>query len=244
MYKQAKSVIIVFMMKTKILIIEDDKEINSFVASFLIENDYDVVSAYDGLNGIKVAQKEQPDLILLDIMLPYQSGDEVLKSLREENHIPVIIVSAKSLVQTKVDLLRLGADDYITKPFALNELLARIEAVLKRTSASYKTAGQILEFGQLKMDLDKKEILAGGVPVTLTTKEFALLELLLTNPIKVFSKQNLYESVWNETYVYDNDTINTHVSNLRKKLKAASGEEFIQTVWGMGYKLKLIPNFR
>ncbi|MGL6201902.1 MAG: response regulator transcription factor [Lachnospiraceae bacterium] len=232
------------MMKTKILIIEDDKEINSFVASFLIENDYDVISAYDGLNGIKAAQKEQPDLILLDIMLPYQSGDEVLKSLREENHIPVIIVSAKSLVQTKVDLLRLGADDYITKPFALNELLARIEAVLKRTAASKKTAGQILEFGQLKMDLDKKEVLANGVPVTLTTKEFALLELLLTNPIKVFSKQNLYESVWNETYVYDNDTINTHVSNLRKKLKAASGEEFIQTVWGMGYKLKLPPNFR
>lgn len=222
----------------RILIIEDDKEINGFVSSFLTENGYKTISAYDGPSGISIAQQEQPDLILLDIMLPYQSGDEVLRLLRVEYNIPVIVVSAKGTVQTKIDLLRLGADDYVTKPFDLNELLARIETVLKRAPASSKSTGKTLEYGQLKVDLDKKVVAVKRTTISVTAKEFALLELLLSNPSKVFSKQNLYESVWCEPYAYDNDTINTHISNLRKKLKAASGIEFIETVWGMGYKLK------
>lgn len=225
------------MNRNRILIIEDDKEISGFVTSFLREKDYHVMCSYNGAVGMEMAINEDPDIILLDIMLPFHSGDEILSNIQKIKHIPTIIVSAKSMTQTKVDILRLGADDYITKPFDMNELLARIEALLKR---SYPQIQTTMEYGELLLDFETKQFFVNGTLVPITTKEYHLLELFLSNQHKVFSKQNLYESIWNEVYSYDDDTINTHISNLRKKIKAHAKHEYIQTIWGMGYKLKLL----
>jgi DNA-binding response OmpR family regulator len=156
--------------------------------------------------------------------------------------VPVIVLSAKGLTQNKIELLTLGADDYLTKPFDLRELLARINANLKRyLGKSSLSAGRVV-YGDIAVDKERKIVTVCGVTLDLTAKEYAILELMTANPAKVFSKQNIYESVWGESYAYDNDTINTHISNLRKKLKDAGGADYIETVWGMGYKLKILEN--
>ncbi len=150
-------------------------------------------------------------------------------------------MSAKSLTQTKIEVLRLGADDYITKPFDLNEVLARIEVNIRRYSLGDDgVASQKLCHGEILLDKVSKEVYVADNILNFTAKEYALLELMLEHPIRVFSKQNLYESVWNEQYAYDDNTINTHMSNIRKKIKQASDKEYIETVWGMGYKLSIL----
>ena len=177
-----------------------------------------------------LCKKFSPDLILLDLMLPALSGDGVLKRLREFTDNPVIVLSAKTMVQSKIDLLRLGADDYLTKPFDLFELLARIEA---QTHLKYKD-----------LEIKNQSVFMGGSALSFTSKELAILELLMRHPKKIFSKQNLYESIWQEEYACDYDTINTHISNIRKKLKkhtqsdgADDGADYIETIWGIGYRL-------
>ena len=225
----------------KILIIEDDKDISSLLTEFLSQNGFAAHTAANGLEGLNRALSGQYSLILLDLMLPFQSGDEVLRKLRRESDIPVIVFSAKSLRRDKIELLNLGADDYITKPFDLYELLARVQANLKR-SAKNASHQEIIEYDGITLDTEAKTAAANGNNLELTLKEYSLLALLLTNPKKVFSKQNLYESVWDEPYAYDNDTINTHISNLRKKLKDVRGRDVIETVWGIGYKIKPLEN--
>lgn len=220
----------------KILIIEDDKEICHMISQYLIKNGYDTLQANDGINGLTLVKTYAPNLIILDIMLPYKSGDEVLKEIRLFSDVPVIIVSAKELIQTKVDLLKLGADDYMTKPFDLAELLARIEVNIKRFSKFTQTSKQLI-YQDIELNVDLKEATVNQTLLSLTPKEFDILEMMMQNPQKVFSKQNLYQSVWNETYTYDDNTINTHMSNIRKKLKEHSDSDYIETVWGMGYKL-------
>ena len=224
----------------KILVIEDDKEISDMLLDFLSKNGFIAEIAHDGLLGLKQAASKDYSLILLDLMLPFKSGDELLREMRRFSDVPVIVLSAKSLTQDKIDLLRLGADDYVTKPFDLNELLARILSNIKRYNGNCSTESSAITYGQMSLDTTSKELTVDGVAVSLTAKEYDLLELLLSNPKKVFSKQNLYEGVWGEPYAYDNDTINTHISNLRRKLKDASAEEHIETVWGIGYKIKSI----
>jgi DNA-binding response OmpR family regulator len=226
--------------ENKILVIEDDAEISGMLADFLKQNGFAVDTASNGLDGKKYALSRAYCLILLDLMLPYKSGDELLRELRVFSDTPVIVLSAKGLTKNKIDLLNIGADDYITKPFDLYELLARIQANLKRrTGRNIKGDGTFI-CGKIKIDSIGKTVRVGGIAVDLTAKEFALLELMVTNSKKVFSKQNLYESVWGEPYAYDNDTINTHISNLRKKLKKACNEDCIETVWGMGYKIRTL----
>lgn len=220
----------------KILIIEDDKEICHMISQYLIKNGYDTLQANDGINGLTLVKTYAPNLIILDIMLPYKSGDEVLKEIRLFSDVPVIIVSAKELIQTKVDLLKLGADDYMTKPFDLAELLARIEVNIKRFSKFTQTSKQLI-YQDIELNVDLKEVKINQILLSLTPKEFDILEMMMQNPQKVFSKQNLYQSVWNETYTYDDNTINTHMSNIRKKLKEHSDSDYIETVWGMGYRL-------
>lgn len=219
-----------------ILIIEDDKEICNMISDFLMKHGYKTTQGYDGLKGIDLAKSTSPSLIVLDIMLPYKSGDEVLKEIRSFSNAPVIVVSAKEMIQTKVDLLKLGADDYITKPFDLTELLARIEVNIKRFH-NFESKPSILTFKDIQMNTHSKEVSVNNVPIYLTAKEFDILKVVLENPKRVFSKQHLYELVWNEPYTYDDHTINTHISNVRKKLKEHSKTDYIQTVWGMGYKL-------
>ena len=209
-------------MKNKILIIEDDIEISDMLNDYLSKNNYDTSIARDGINGIKIAKENNPDLIILDIMLPYKSGDEVLREVRKFSDAPVIILSAKESIQMKVDLLKIGADDYVVKPFDLSELLARIETNLKRYVKSFNQK-IIYNYKNITLNYDLKEVLVDED-----------LYLLIKYPNKVFSKKNLYEAVWEDMYTYDNDTINTHISNIRKKINI----DLIETVWGMGYKLK------
>lgn len=218
----------------KIAIIEDDIDICNMIAKFLENNKYIVHYALNGAEGIELCKSLVPDLIILDIMLPKLNGNDVLQRLRKFTNAPVIVVSAKTMVQTKIDLLKLGADDYMTKPFDLHELLARIEANLKRTS---NTSCQNDTLTYRDIEINNSLVYIKEVLVSFTSTELKILRLLLQYPQKIFSKQNLYESIWNKTYAYD-DTINTHISHIRKKIKAITNEDYIQTIWGIGYKIK------
>ena len=222
------------MEQTKILVVEDDREINSMLCEMLDENGYAAEGAFTGMEGLSRLRNGGYDLLILDLMLPYKSGDAVLQELRSFSSLPAIVISAKDTVQNKLDLFHLGADDYLTKPFDLDEVLVRVEAVLRRCGR----APEILKAGNLTVDTEAKTASVNGRELVLTAKEYGILELLTRYPHKVFSKANLFESIWNEEYACEDNTLNVHMSNLRNKLKAADPEtEYIKTVWGMGYRM-------
>lgn len=231
----------------KLLVIEDDREINHLICEYMAEAGYEMLSASNGLEGLSMLERiKDIDLCLLDLMLPMKSGDRVIARLREFSEVPVIVLSAKDTIQTKIDLFRMGADDYITKPFDLDELLVRVEAVLKRTAyragaeenqKQEKKAGQSYSYKNLVLDDQAKIVRVNGNKLDLTVKEYGILKLLLENPKKLFSKANLFESVWNETYYPEDNALKVHMSNLRTKIKKYDDQEYIETVWGMGYKL-------
>lgn len=221
----------------KILIIEDNVDVSKLLAETLEGEGYQVRTALDGMDGLYEAQRNQYDLILLDIMLPYKSGEEILKEIRSQHDIPIIIISAKNMVTTKIDLLRLGADDYITKPFNLGEVAARVMTNLRHYNIQKKT-NNILKYRDLELDITKKQLTISGVEVELTGKEYLIMELLMRNPEKVYSKSNIYESLWNQEYLGDDNAVKTHISNLRNKLKTINPEiDYVETVWGLGYRL-------
>ncbi len=221
----------------RILIIEDNKDVNHLIAEALIKEGYEVITAFDGINGSKLLETEKIDLLLLDIMLPYKSGDVILKELRNYSDIPVIVLSAKDMICTKIDLLKLGADDYITKPFDLGEMAARVATQLRRVHKQNKIA-TMLTYKDISFEEDRKRISVNGLELELTAKEYHILELLLQNQGKVFSKANMYEAIWGEEYLGDDNAVKTHMSNLRNKLKKANPKEvYIETVWGLGYRL-------
>lgn len=225
-------------MVASILVIEDDKQINSLLCKALNNNDYIAKSAYTGTQGLDMLRLEKFDMVLLDIMLPYKSGDKLLQELRAFSSIPVLVISAKETTQVKIDLLRLGADDYITKPFDIDEVIARIEANLRRTQQDSVTKNRILEYKDIRLDTSTKQVFVNNEEITLTATEIKILELLLSQPQKVYSKSNLFESIWNEEYTVDDNTLNVHISRLRQKLKKANEkEEYIETLWGLGYRL-------
>lgn len=220
----------------RILIIEDEKDVNQLLAKTLQDSNYETVSVYNGIDALRVLEQQPFDLVLLDLMIPYKSGDEVLKEIRKNSDIPVIVISAKDMVGTKIDLLTMGADDYITKPFDLGEVAARVVSNLRRYH-KIDTKKQIT-YKELVMDRDAKSISISGSQLELTAKEYQMLELFLQFPNKVFSKANLYETIWGEEYLGDDNVIKTHISNLRNKIKKASGNaDYIETVWGLGYRL-------
>lgn len=224
-------------MRQRILIVEDDLEINKLLTDFLEENGYEVFCLYDGLHVLDYLQENKIDLLVLDIMLPYRSGDIVLSNIRKQFTLPVIIISAKETTQNKIDLLRLGADDYITKPFDMEEVLARIESNLRRVQFQ-NNSQNVLKYEDLILDFEKNLVSVRGIELSLTAKEFSILELLMKYPDKVFSKANLFQSVWGMEYINEDNTLNVHISNLRNKLKNICPEkEFIDTVWGIGYRL-------
>lgn len=193
-------------------------------------------NAFDGISGLKMALEQDYSLILLDLMLPLKTGEEVLRQLRKEKNTPVIVLSAKDAIYNRIELLRLGADDYVIKPFDVDEVALRMEAVLRRTSHS-NADGVLLEYRDIHIHLDSKRIFVKDTELDFTAKEYAILELLLRNPTKIFSKRNLFESVTNENYLNDENTINVHISNIRKKIKQITDEVYIETVYGMGYRL-------
>ncbi len=221
----------------KILLVEDDLEISKLLAEFLQEKGYAVFCQYDGLHVLDSLRTNKIDLVVLDIMLPYRSGDIVLADVRKFSTVPVIIISAKETTQNKIDLLRLGADDYITKPFDMEEVLARIESNLRRVQFQ-NDAPAYLQYDELILDLNSNTASLQGIELTLTAKEFAILELLMKYPDKIFSKANLFQSVWNTEYISEDNTMNVHISNLRNKMKAiCPDKDIIDTVWGIGYRL-------
>lgn len=223
-----------------ILVVEDDNTINNMLKTILEKEKYKVAQAFSGTEALLYAKHQEFDLIMLDLMLPGLSGEEVLKEIRNGKEMPVIVISAKMDKESKIQLLRLGADDYITKPFDIDEVVARVFSNLRRykdfSKVEEKTS--VVVHGDLRMDLESKEVKVDGKGVNLTAREFSILKLLLENPNKVFSKANLFQSVWEDDYFGDENTVNVHMSNLRSKLsKVSPGKDYIQTVWGMGYKL-------
>lgn len=222
-----------------ILIVEDNKDVNNMLKETLINAGYEVKSAYTGLDGMKEIKEHEYDLILLDIMLPYKSGDEILREVRGFSYVPIIVISAKDMVGTKIELLKMGADDYITKPFDLGEVAARVASTLRRNH-KYKDdeSLQTLKYKDIVLDENSKTVALQGKHIDLTSKEYMILKLLMENQDKVFSKANLYESVWNEEYLGDDNAVKTHMSNVRNKLKKVNPDEkYIETLWGMGYRL-------
>lgn len=231
---------------SKILVIEDDKEINRLICEYLTSLGYEVLQEKNGVEGLNTLKKiSNIDLVLLDLMLPLKSGDMVLSAIRECSSVPVIILSAKDTVQTKIELIKMGADDYITKPFDLDEVVVRIEAVLKRCrympnqimNQEMDATKRELKYKNMVIDTDLAVVKVQGSEIELTTKEYAILKLLLSNPTKLFSKANIYESVWNDIYYAEDNTLKVHMSNIRNKIKKFDEAEYIETVWGMGYKL-------
>ncbi|MDE6789365.1 MAG: response regulator transcription factor [Ruminococcus sp.] len=227
-------------MKSKILIIEDDREINHILTELLSRNGYRTSSAFNGAEASEIMRNQNFDMILMDLMLPEKSGEELIRELRSYSESPIIVISAKSMLETRIEVLRLGADDYILKPFDISEVLVRIEVVLRRSMKSEYSTDKVLEYNGLKLYSDENRVLYNDTTISLTAKELLLLRLFMEYPKKVYTKANLYESVWNSEYFYEDNTINVHVSNLRSKLKKISGLDFIETVWGIGYRLREI----
>lgn len=223
-------------MKT-ILIIEDNTEINHMLSVLLNKHGYTTVSAYSGTEGVLVHSAEI-DLVLLDLMLPGRSGEEIIADLKKKHNVPVIVLSAVCDVRKKVDLFALGADDYVTKPFHNDELIARIEARLRGASGETE-ASKRLTFRDIEIDKSNFEAKCAGRQMELSKHEFDLLCLLLENPNRTCTKSIIYDHVWDDENSADDNTLNVYVSKLRKKLKECNPEaEYIETVWGIGYRMK------
>jgi len=222
---------------TNILVIEDDMAVHSLIKETLELRDFSVFDAFSGTEGLLIFEQHQIDLILLDLMLPGMSGEELIRKIRTTSNVPVIAVSAKVDQNTKLDLLTHGADDYITKPFDLKELIARIEIQLRHSDTKTPLQNNKLHYQTIDLGIDTREVTVSGKEIHLTLHEFGILELLLRNPNKVFSRSNLYESVWHEPYLDNDKTVSVHVSNLRSKLNKF-GDNYIGTVWGIGFKLE------
>jgi len=228
------------MKQIHILVVEDDNDINELLCNIVRESGYCPQSAYSGTEAMIYLENQKWDMILLDLMLPGMTGEEILKKITEQNSLPVIIISAKLGQQTKIEALRIGADDYITKPFDVEEVSARIDSLLRRYRRSNELqAIKELRYKDIYVNTEEKTVSVNELKITLTAREYEILILLLSEPKKVFTKANLFESVWREDFLGEDNTINVHMSNIRSKLsKANPAEEYIETIWGMGYRLK------
>ena len=222
-------------MNSTILIIEDDKDINEMLTKLLTNNNYNVLNAYSGTEGVLV-HNDNIDLILLDLMLPGKNGEEIIKELKNKNNVPVIVMSAIQDIYKKVDLFDLGANDYITKPFHNDELLARIKVQLRDKS---NTISNILKFKDIELNRVNFTVNCNNKEVSFTKKEFELLKLLMENENQTLTKSMIFDSIWNDENSADDNTLNVHISKIKNKLKECNpDEEYIETVWSIGYRLK------
>lgn len=219
-----------------ILIIEDDTDINRMLATLLEQNGYTVTSAYSGTEGLLV-HNGQVDLILLDLMLPGRSGEDIIRELKTKHNVPLIVMSAIHDVNKKVDLFALGADDYVTKPFHNEELLARIAARLKNHAGA--VSENKLTYKDIELDKSNFTVKCSGREIEFSKHEFALLHLFMENPNRTCTKSMIYDHVWDYENSADDNTLNVHISKIRKKLKECNPDaDYIETVWGIGYRLK------
>lgn len=223
-------------MDYKILIIEDDADINNLIFESLTKNGYTCLQAFSGTEALLCLEREAFSLVIMDLMLPGISGENLFPKLKNLQNIPVIVVSAKDSLDSKINLLTSGAEDYITKPFEIQELVARVGVQIRRFSKSEERLKQ-LQYKDLVLDKGSFMASVNGEEIVLTKQEFKILELLLSHPNKVFSKQDIYDYAWDDIYIGEDKTINVHISNIRKKLKEVSSEEYIETVWGIGFRL-------
>ena len=219
----------------RILIVEDDTDINNSTAEYLRRQGCACAQAFSGTEGRMLWREGGFDLLLVDLMLPGLSGNELISEIRKTSNLPIIVLSAKTELSDKVELLGSGADDYLTKPYQLEELWARILVQLRHASAA--PTGARLCYRDWVLDLDEMTLTAAGRPVSLTAHEFKIVELLAGRPKRVFTKQQIYEAVWEQDYAVEDKTITVHISNIRAKLRPSGTDSYIQTVWGIGFKL-------
>lgn len=219
-----------------ILIVEDDNHINNLLKEALMKEGYVCEQAFSGTEAARLLESGSYLLVLLDLMLPGMTGEELLAHIREKSDLPVIVLTAKDALDEKIELLVKGADDYITKPFELPEVLARIQVQLRHKRKAPEK--QVLSYKQMELDKECFMVTIDGRELSKITKqEFAILELLLKHPRQVFSKEDIFEYAWEEAYMGETKTLDVHISNIRKKIKEITEEEYIETVWGIGYRL-------
>ncbi|WP_026881807.1 response regulator transcription factor [Clostridium akagii] len=224
----------------KILIVEDDENINRLLGDMLHKNKYITKAAYSGTEALIYLENNEWDMVILDLMLPGIKGEDLLVKIRKHKQMPVIIISAKEGKDVRINTLKMGADDFISKPFDVDEVCARIDSSIRRYKefSSASIFNGIFKYKEISLNKDNREVFVNEVKAPLTSIEFEILSLLITYPRKVFSKANVFESVWKSEYLCDDNTINVHISNLRSKLnKAGATNDYIQTVWGIGYKI-------
>lgn len=220
----------------KILIVEDDVNISNLLKEALSQKGYTCGQAFSGTEAALWLEKESWMLVLLDLMLPGMTGEEVLQLIRRQGDTPVIVLTAKDAMEEKLDLLTSGADDYITKPFDINEVIARVQIQLRH--AGQEAEPDRIECGGITLDDKTRQIWVEGQEILhLTRQEYAILELLIRHPKQVFRKEAIFTYAWEEEYMGETKTLDVHISNIRKKLKAVTDKEYIQTVWGIGYRL-------
>ena len=228
-------------MAISVLIVEDDHNIAELLQMYLEREGYAVTVAYDGGQGLTKFRSIHPDLVLLDVMMPVMDGWTVCKSIRAESQTPVIMLTAKGETDDKVTGLRSGADDYITKPFEMKEVLARMEAVLRRSSgAAPEKKSRRLVFDKLTVDMDAFELVIDGKKVDAPPKEMELLFFLASSPNRVYTRNQLLDEVWGFDYFGDSRTVDVHVKRLREKLEGVSEAWSLKTVWGVGYKFEVL----
>lgn len=220
-----------------IMIVEDDTNINHLLKTALEKAGYGVIQAFSGTEAILLLEMKKPvSLVLLDLMLPGISGEEVLKSIREKGELPIIVLTARDSLDEKIGMLTRGADDYITKPFEIGEVLARIQVQLRH--AGRETEKKQIVYGNLILDKTSYQVSIEGKEIPkLTKQEFAILELLADHPKRVFSKEDIFSYAWEEPYMGETKTLDVHISNIRKKIKTVTAHEYIETVWGIGYRI-------
>ena len=225
-------------MSQKVLVVEDDINIAELLRLYLPKDGFEVSHAADGGKAVEMAREIQPDLVLLDIMLPVMDGWQVCRELRKTMKMPIIMLTAKGETEDKVSGLEMGADDYIVKPFEVKELLARVHAVLRRTGDDGKPKSKKLTFDKLVINLDSYELIVDGKKIDTPPKEMELLYHLAATPNRVYTRNQLLDEVWGFDYFGDSRTVDVHIKRLREKLEGVSDKWTLKTVWGVGYKFE------
>ena len=230
------------MANEKILVVDDDKNICELLRLYLVKEGYNVTMVHDGGAALAEFDKLHPDLVLLDVMMPVMDGWEVCRKLRAKDNTPIIMLTAKGETYDKVSGLEMGADDYVTKPFEVKELIARIHAVMRRREGGDSPAAKRLEYDKLIINLDSYELIVDGKKVDTPPKEMELLYHLAASPNRIYTRNQLLDEVWGFDYFGDSRTVDVHIKRLREKLEGVSDKWSLKTVWGVGYKFEVTGN--